>query len=249
MGRKIQPKPNQNKIRKRSIIAGISALALVAGVAVFNNINHENPADAALAPAGSTPSDVTCAAPGTRGSGSCDVDVSVIDPGLNGTLTFVLGNSGESDYGDGGTMLPTFNSNTSGTEAMAVNSGTEAMAVNSGSGISGSGTLAIPNSILVNGTGSSIPVTQTRQGNIFVGISATATVIIPNTITFIGEGSGSDPDTGVTNMIFEDGGTEQLTLWGGGLGIGMPNLTEIEFRGRLACLCQDKNVANLKIFL
>ena len=207
--------------KKRKGVLAITAFMLIVA-STFIKINlHSETVKAALAPAGTTPSNVTCTTPGDRGAGSCNVDVSTINSAFSGFMTFVLGDSGEMDNSDGGSPLPTWSINPSGAEANAVSSN---------DGISGSGTLAVPNSILIDGVGSPIPVTQMRTGNAASYISGSVTLIIPNSIIFVGEGNGNSPNT---DVLFEDGGTAPLTVWAGGFGFESTSLTSIEFPGRL----------------
>jgi hypothetical protein len=225
--------------KAKSAIITMAGLALIATGAVINHNNSvDRSADASLAPAGSTLSNVTCTEPGVRGSGSCDVDISSLNPALSGTLTFQIGNTPAYEIG---TDTPGFNLTSSGSEAMLVDAGGNA---------SGSGTLAYPNSILVNGVGSSIPVTRAGAAS-GVSNSLSGTVIFPNTMIYIGQNilssgcdgpsdSGTACGSGITNIQFEDGGTQPLTIMGGGFGTVMSGLTgAIEFPGRLTLIGQS----------
>jgi|GEM_PF-4170334 len=243
----IKLKKSGIKFRKsgaKKLLCAMSALALIAtsGILIHNNRPEEVDATTGLAPAGSTPSNVTCTTPGVRGVGSCDVDVSTLPgtTGLSGKLTFVLGDSGEFSPPDAGSIIPSWANNPSGLEANAVTSGGlwDSDIGATIPGITGNGTLAIPNSILVDGVGSPIPVTQTRSGNALSYISGSVDIIIPNTVIFVGEGSGGSPNVSVQ---FEDGGTEPLTIWSGSLNIESTRLTTIEFPGRLTRVGQPSS--------
>ena len=84
----------------------------------------------------------------------------------------------------------------------------------SSASVSGNGTLAIPNTIKINGAGSSLPVTQFAWGGIGSS-SFSGTLIIPNSVEIVRDG----PLSGITNatgLQFEDGGTSPLSFTSSG---------------------------------
>ncbi|MDR0591146.1 MAG: leucine-rich repeat domain-containing protein [Candidatus Nomurabacteria bacterium] len=155
-----------------------------------------------MAPDGTTPSSVTCTTPGPRGPSSCYVDASAIDSGLSGTIGFDFSGSAPAGEAD----------------------------IVSGS-VTGSGTLAIPKSINVDGSGTIKTVTRMWQGGLSNSSTFSGTIIIPNTVQTIRDSAVGSAQN-ISTILFEDGGTAALTIDAGAFHSSKAT-NVVEFPGRL----------------